>query len=217
MGTDSASGQQQGRRPSWHGELKSWLSNPLLVTVVAALLGSLLIPSITRKWQDHQKALEIQTGLVSEMSQSVSSTVAGSRFIAEGLVARSSDDPRGEQRAWNDLYRRWTTSSASIGAKLDAYFGSKVASDWQAFSSALTDYVQLSAVPGPGRESQVQQIFDYRSRLPGVRLSRPQWILLARTRSGLTFQDAYGRLGFGLLARQNELVQQVLGSHVSGF
>jgi hypothetical protein len=86
--------------------------------VVAALLGSWLLPQITRKWQDHQKALEIKTGLVSEMSESVSNAVATSRFIAAGLVARSSSDPRAEQRAWNDGYRERTTSSASVGAKL---------------------------------------------------------------------------------------------------
>ena len=62
--------------------LGTWLANPLLVTVVAALLGSWLLPQVTRKWQDHQKALEIQTGLVSEMSESASNAVATSRFIA---------------------------------------------------------------------------------------------------------------------------------------
>jgi hypothetical protein len=191
----------------------------LLVAIVAALLGSLLIPSVTRKWQNHQKALEIQTGLVSEMGQSVSSAVASSRFIAAGLIARSSSDPRVEQRAWNGLYQTWTTSGASIGARLRAYFGGKVASDWQSFSYVLTDYVALSAKPtaGSDRQSQVEEIYAYRKHLPGVRLSRAQWIQLAQTRSGAPFQNAYAQLGRGLLAQQDELVQQVLSSHVSGF
>ena len=207
------------KRSSWQSELRSWLSNPLLVAIVAALLGSLLIPSVTRKWQNHQKALEIQTGLVSEMGQSVSSAVASSRFIAAGLIARSSSDPRVEQRAWNGLYQTWTTSGASIGARLRAYFGGKVASDWQSFSYVLTDYVALSAKPtaGSDRQSQVEEIYAYRKHLPGVRFSRAQWIQLAQTRSGAPFQNAYAQLGRGLLARQDELVQQVLSSHVSGF
>ena len=96
---------------SFHSELRSWLASPLLVAVVAALLGSLLIPSITRKWQNHQKALEIQTGLVSDMSQSVSSAVANSRFIAAGLVARPSS-----QQAWNDLYSARRAARAGIPA-----------------------------------------------------------------------------------------------------
>ncbi|MGZ6691229.1 MAG: hypothetical protein ACXVHQ_27675 [Solirubrobacteraceae bacterium] len=204
---------------SWQSELRSWLSNPLLVAVVAALLGSLLIPSITRKWQNHQKALEIQTGLVSEMSQSVSSAVASSRFIAAGLVARSSQAPGAEQQAWNDLYREWTTSGASIGAKLRAYFGATVASEWQSFNYALTDFVALSARAGPGsaRQAQVAEIYAYRKRLPGVRLSTAQWRQLAQSRGDAGFQNAYAELARGFLARQDELVQRVLSSHVSGF
>lgn len=199
--------------------LSTWLSNPLLVTVVAALLGSWLLPQITRKWQDHQKALEIKTGLVSEMSESVSNAVATSRFIAAGLVARSSSDPRAEQRAWNDGYREWTTSSASVGAKLRAYFGPEVGSEWQTFTYAVTDLVLLSAkaAPGSGREEQVAEILRYADKLVAVHLSRTQWILLAKTRDGPGFQAAYAELGRGLLARRDELVQQVLDSSVSGF
>jgi len=196
---------------SFQSELRSWLSSPLLVAVVAALLGSLLIPSITRKWQNHQKALEIQTGLVSDMSQSVSSAVANSRFIAAGLVARPSS-----QQAWNDLYRDWTTSGASIGARIRAYFGPTVANDWQAYTYALTDYVGLS-VPSSDRRSQVEEIYAYRNHLRGVKLTQPQWLTLARNPGSGDFQTAYAQLGRALLARQDELVQQVLSSHVSGF
>jgi hypothetical protein len=215
----AANEHHAGSAASWHSELRAWLSSPLLVAVVAALLGSLLIPSITRNWQNHQKALEIQTGLVSDMSQAVSSAVANSRFIAAGLVARSSTRSGAEQQAWNNVYRDWTTSGATIGAKIRAYFGPSVASDWQAFTYALADYVALSAKPtsGSGRESQVEELYGYRNHLGGVRLTRTQWLLLAKTRSGDEFQNVYAELGRGLLARQDELVQQVLDSHVSGF
>jgi hypothetical protein len=199
--------------------LGTWLANPLLVTVVAALLGSWLLPQVTRKWQDHQKALEIKTGLVSEMSESVSSAVATSRFIAAGLVAKSSSDPRAEQREWNDSYRQWTTASASVGARLRAYFGAGIGSEWQTFTYALTDFVLLSAKPGPGsgREEQVAEIFRYKGKLKDVTLTREQWILLSRTREGPRFQSAYAELARGLLARRDELVQHVLDSGVSGF
>ncbi len=182
--------------------------------MVAALLGSWLLPQITRQWQDHQKALEIQTGLVSDMSTAVSSAVATSRFVAAGLVAGP-----GEQQAWNNAYRDWTTRSAAIGAKLRAYVGSDVGGEWQSFGYAVTDYVLLSAQPkaGSGRVAQVAEIYGYRDRLPGTQLSRSDWTTLAATRSGSVFQDAYAALGRGLLARQDELVERVLDSHVSGF
>src|SRR5262245_57208140 len=186
----AATEKQDEGRSSWPAELRSWLSTPLLVAVVAALLGSLLLPSITRKWQDHQKALGIKTDLVSEMSQSASSAVANSRFIAAGLVGRSSQTPGAEQQAWNDVYRDWTTQGASIGAKLQAYFGPDVSSAWRQFTYALTDYVALSATAGPGsgRRPQVEEIFAYRSKLPGVHLTRAQWQRLAGAPEGAEFE-----------------------------
>jgi hypothetical protein len=189
------------------------------VTVVAALLGSWLLPQITRQWQDHQKALEIQTGLVSQMSESVSSAVATGRFIAAGLVAQSSADPRVEQRAWNEGYRQWTTAGASIGAKLRAYLGSRVSSEWRSFTYVVTDFFLLSAKPArnSGRQDQVAEIFSYAAQLKGLHLRRQDWIVLARRRSGPAFQASYAQLGSSLLTRRDELVQQVLDSNVSGF
>jgi hypothetical protein len=220
LGGGAGTGTQQAEtRATRSAQLGHWLANPLLVTVVAALLGSWLLPQLTRGWQDHQKSLEIQTGLVSQMSESVSSAVATGRFIAAGLVAESSTDPRAEQRAWNDGYRTWTTESASIGAKLRAYVGSGVGSEWQTFTYVVTDFLQLSAnvKRDSGRVEQVREIFTYRDRLKNVHLSRQDWLVLATTRSGAAFQSAYAELGRGLLARQDELVQRVLDSSVSGF
>lgn len=191
----------------------------MLVTVVAALLGSWLLPQLTRGWQNHQKSLEIQTDLVSQMSESVSSAVATGRFIAAGLVAESSADPRAEQLAWNDGYRTWTTESASIGAKLRAYFGPSIGSDWQTFTYVVTDFLQLSAnvTKDSGRVAQVREILAYRNQLKNTHLTHGDWLVLATTRSGASFQSAYAELGRGLLARQDELVQHVLDSRVSGF
>ena len=83
----------------------------------------------------------------------------------------------------------------------------------------VTDFFQLSAnvTRDSGRVEQVREIFAYRDRLKSVHLSRPDWLVLATTRSGAAFQSAYAELGRGLLARQDELVQRVLDSSVSGF
>jgi hypothetical protein len=53
--------------------------------------------------------------------------------------------------------------------------------------------------------------------LKNVHLTRRAWLVLATTRSGAAFQSAYAELGRGLLSRQDELVQRVLDSSVSGF
>jgi hypothetical protein len=202
-------------RPSRLREFSHGLAHPLVIAVVIAVLVNWLIPQFTRKWQDHQKALEIKTGLVSEMGEAISDAVMSGRFISAGLVSRSSSDPRADQRAFNDGYRAWTTSSASIGAKIQAYFGKDLGSQWRSFSNVVTDYFQLSATPGSGRVDQVQEILKY-SELPTfVRLSRVERHALVKSNSSPTFQDAYRRLGRGVLTRGDELVQGVLDSSVS--
>jgi hypothetical protein len=188
------------------------------VAVVVALLVNWLIPQFTRKWQDHQKALEIKTALVSEMSESVSSAVMTGRFIASGLVRRSSADPRADQRAWNEGYRGWTTSSASIGAKLEAYLEkSDVGAEWRSFANVVTDYFQLSANVGPTRSAQVREIFAYRGLPKNLQLSRKDRHVLASSNSSPVFHRAYAELGRGILERRDDLVQRVLESGVAGF
>jgi hypothetical protein len=198
-------------RSSRNRDLGRWLANPLLVTVVAALLGSWLLPQVTRKWQDHQQALEIQTSLVSQMSESVSSTVATGRFIASGLVGGDVG-----QRTWNDGYRDWVTESASIGAKLQAYFGRELGAEWQSFGYVVTDFFLLSARPTSARGEQIDEIRAYQS-MPKDLLDRREWAALGRSPTDSSFQTAYADLARGLLARSDELVSRVLDSDLSGF
>src|SRR4051812_25015773 len=203
-------------RPSRVRELSHGLAHPFVIAVVIAVLVNFLIPSFTRKWQDHQKALEIKTGLVSDMGEAISNAVMSGRFISAGLVSRSSSDPRADQLAFNDGYRAWTTSNASIGAKIQAYFGNDLGSQWRLFANVVTDYFQLSARPGSGRKEQVQEMLAY-SELPTfVQLSKAERLALVKSNSSETFQNAYGRLGRAMLLRGDELAQGVLDSGVSG-
>jgi hypothetical protein len=218
-----ASGQASGAGPvedkrSLIRQLNEWLGNPLLVTVVAALLGGWLIPQITRKWQNHEKTLEIKTGLVSQMSKSVSSAVMTGRFISTGLVRGASADPNADQKAWNDGYREWATSSASIGAKLEAYFaGSDLGSEWRSFANVVTDYFQLSANVNATRSDQVREIFEYTELPNGLRLTAKGRDVLATSNSGAQFDRAYAELGRAILERRDDLVHGVLDAGVSGF
>jgi hypothetical protein len=202
-------------------QLGRWLANPLLVTVVAALLVNWLIPQLTRKWQDHQKALEIKTGLVSEMSESVSSLVSTSRFLASGLIRQAAADPHAEQRAWNNGYRDWTTHSSSIAARLEAYLPPKTAAQWRTYTNIATDYLLLSTNvdenhPSPSRIAQTSEIYNYRHHLH-PQPSQQNWLTLAHQHTGTPFQQAYATLAHALLNRRDQLIHQVLNAHINGF
>jgi hypothetical protein len=64
----------------WSAHLPGLLVHPLLLLIVGALLSSWLIPSITQRWQNHQKELEIKTNLASQISESVTGITMAVQF-----------------------------------------------------------------------------------------------------------------------------------------
>jgi hypothetical protein len=192
------------RRAPRGAALREWMGNPLVVALVSTLLVSLAIPQLTRRWQDHERALELQTALVGSMSNSASDAVISGRLLTGGLYAG------GEwQRRYNAALRQWSVDAAVVKAKLEGYFpGTGIGEDWQSYLFAVTGYVQIAApVAGPDlRIGPLKRLVP----APGI-----DWQVLAH-RSDPRFQDEYGNLGFVLLERLDTLVQAVLREHPSG-
>ena len=198
------------RRASRAAALRPWLAHPLLIAIVGAVLVNWLIPQLTRDWQDHAKGLDIQTDLVGEMSESVSTTVTNARILAQRL-----ETPAAQQQAFNDGTRTWAVRSAVIGSQLQAYFPkTEIGADWRSFAGAVESYFQLAAVRDAYRQGHVERIQTALRARVGER--SPGWRVLARQDSGPTFLAAYAQIGFALLARNDELVQRVLESEPAG-
>jgi hypothetical protein len=194
-------------------QLRQWLGNPLVVTVVSAVLVSLVIPQLTRQWQDHQKALEIQTGLVGSMSESSSDAVISGRMLASRLPQGG---PAATQRLYNDAVRSWSIQGSVIRAKLEAYFpGTGLGDAWAAYANALGNYLQLSASRDRYRPQLVAAIRVY-APLPRTR-PPVDWRVLATQDAGDRFQQSYTLLGFALLDRRDALVRAVLDEHPASF
>ena len=78
----------------------------------------MLIPQLTRGWQNHAKILEVKTNLVADMSDSVGSTTMTGRFIASGLIGKATADPNATQRAFNDARQSHNDASADYARSL---------------------------------------------------------------------------------------------------
>jgi hypothetical protein len=61
------------------------VSHPFFLLLVGALISGLLIPYFTRRWQNHQKELEIKTNLVGRISESIMSMIMTNQFIEIGI------------------------------------------------------------------------------------------------------------------------------------
>src|SRR5262245_28005345 len=116
------------------------LKHPLTVLLVGALISGLLIPTFTRRWQNHQKALEIKTQLVSELSKSIMEIIMAIQFVH--LDAKSLT-----QADFDKAYRNWEIESAVVGTQLQAYFpDTTIPAEWTTFSALVTDLYALEGV-----------------------------------------------------------------------
>lgn len=112
------------------------LRHPVLLMVVGALLTAYLIPSFTRKWQDHQRALEVRSTLASQIAASATSALMRS----DETYSR-----RRFTRADENAWLAWRIESAAVQARLRAYLAdSTLAGDWNEFVQGVQVFHLIS-------------------------------------------------------------------------
>lgn len=175
------------------GAMVELLKHPLTILLVGALISGLLLPEFTRRWQNHQKALEIKTELVSDLSKSIMGMVMATQFAHVGAKSQKQAD-------FDQAYRDWEIESAVIGTKLQAYFpDTTIPTEWTAFSALVTDFYALEGV-GPDERSRFAADLAKRLGVPSGDQGARDWLALKNA----------------ILERKSALIQQVLKAAVSG-
>lgn len=95
-----------------------------VVLVPFVLAGLAVVASwITQRLQNKRRDLEIKTKLVSEISESVmSSIMAVHLFNTLADERKRETDINKQQEELNEIYKKWIVNSSIIGTKLNAYF-----------------------------------------------------------------------------------------------
>jgi hypothetical protein len=85
--------------PAQERLMSDFLNHPFVLLLTGALLSGLLIPSFTRRWQNHQKILELKTELVSEVSESTMKLIMAvqSTHISIPVIQRKIQKQRHKQ------------------------------------------------------------------------------------------------------------------------
>lgn len=110
------------------------LTHPLVVLAIGAVLSGLIVPTLTRRWQDHAQQLQIKTDLVTGMSEATTRALVG---LAPPAGAAADTRPQ--------VYAQWSIDSAVIWSKLAAYFpGDPLVDAWSAFAQTMDDFYDLS-------------------------------------------------------------------------
>lgn len=173
------------------------LAHPLFLLLAGAVLTGLLIPALTRRWQNRQKALELKTELIGEISESITEMVMAVQFVH--LRAASMD-----QQKFDEAYREWEARSAVIGTKLQAYFPSTtIPAEWTMLSEVVTDFYALEGVANEKRRSDYSlRINEKLSALLGSQYERA---------------EDWGALKEGISMKRAEIIRKVLDSRISVF
>jgi hypothetical protein len=186
---------------------------PFLLLFATALISNYLIPEITRRWQDHQKELELKTGLVTEISESVLDIVLAAQFEEAGAATQT-------QEQYDQAYRTWEKRKAIIGSKLRAYYPkTDLGQVWDEFAEVVSE---VSALSGPTdafpREERLARLKDYFRDAP------INWDTLAKPelkKEGISQFQTFYRTWFSLrqqiLRRKDALIQRILDTKIIFF
>lgn len=107
------------------------LDNDLFLLLLGAVL-TLLGAYLARRWQEHQKGLELKDELAGDLSESIVRIVKAVQHYREhDQESDSRDDLKSEAREWE-------IKRAILGAKLEAYFpGTGISCDWRKYQEVM--------------------------------------------------------------------------------
>jgi hypothetical protein len=125
--------------PSWlRVRLGRLLGHPLLLLLVGAYISALIVPPFTQRWQTHQRQLDVQAMLTSEMTKQTSAFLTACRLAL--------DDSKYREAHLDDAWRQWETDSAVSRAKLRAYYPRRedLVQEWKALDQAVIGFHMLA-------------------------------------------------------------------------
>jgi hypothetical protein len=198
------------------------LRHPLVVgaalAILSGLLASLVIPGLTRVWQDRPNELALKEAIVERISQAATETIAqaaslastDSRTMRAGAVRTAADE----------LNRRWMVESAGVSSQVNTYFrDSAVAGEWEAFSEAVSQFI-LYARAGGDREpdrAKAERLRDLTTSVATTTFGNAEDEGARATFVRIPSGSGLSALTDVLRAWQEDVVTQILDSNAYGF
>jgi hypothetical protein len=151
------------------GAFSRLLSHPLILILIGGVISALIVPMITQRWQNHQRELDVQAELVSDMTR------RSSEFVSAVILA-DRDAPKYRHSRLEQARRRWIIDSAVIRAKLRAYYpGDELVAKWKRFGDAMFIFIGLAECPDVGYpsctdDSAIDLLSELEVPLPALRV-----------------------------------------------
>lgn len=157
----------RNRSAAWGAALRHPVVAGALLAVITGIFASILVPALTRVWQDHPRELALKRELVARMSRE-STKAVDSNFA--GLGASATRDKRVLDRA----YRRWRIESAVIGSELQTYFpDSDIYREWDEYAGIVQVLIETLALSEGGDLNSDYVAPTFREHFRDMRFENP--------------------------------------------
>ena len=191
----------------------------LIAGVITALLSGLLVPYVTRSWQNHDRELERRSAILHEelgVKSRLVNLVGGAtaNFLGASQLRSYAEPARATGlSAYDRAYVRWSISSAEIASQLAAYFpGSSAERKWSYFSQNMRNtYLLVRDHRGDERAHWLKRVHQYlqvdRKRVNGL-LHKP----LDGTSRNQTYEAALRTLLLEIQKKERFVVSVIVES-----
>jgi hypothetical protein len=135
-----------------------FLSQPLVIAILAGAFSALVIPQVTREWQDTQNERDLKQSLLEQISTSGTAAVSHGLSLANGqLLAAGGQAGESHGDVYQSLRNTWFTDRADARSRVLVYFPG-LYTCWYSFDHAIADYLSLGAGDrSPSRIANLQK------------------------------------------------------------
>ena len=125
--------------------VRRFLSQPLVIAILAGAFTALLIPEVTRQWQDTQDERNLKQSLLEQISTSGTAALSHGLSLADGhLLAAGGQPAESHGDVYQSLRDTWFTDRADARSRILVYFPN-LYTCWYSFDHAVADYLSLGA------------------------------------------------------------------------
>ncbi|MGB9168744.1 MAG: hypothetical protein WCB31_07455 [Nitrososphaeraceae archaeon] len=197
---------------------KEILSNQFLLLIVGGILTGLLIPYITTQWQNHEKELEIKTGLVSKISEHVTRMLMAIQFVEVSQSRGINSSLTNEE--YDNEYRDWKINSDIIQSQINAYFPSiDIDKSWKKFSNAVEYFYALSGTSS--QDSRINFLKKIETNLSND-INLTTWNILKNkispsndTKEIVYWEEKWGALKDQINEEKENIIQKILNTKIN--
>jgi hypothetical protein len=186
--------------------------------IVLLFIASLLVPALTKQWNDRKQELQVKESLTTDISKASADAVYGAEF---SVSQKRGAKQHAARRAAVD---NWLRERAAIDPRFLVYFAHSDADDhWFAgrghgrlgFRNAVLIYIHLACCDQE-RSGHVKRLRGYLGAVRG-----PWGVLACGPQEACQRKDGYGQaylwLGNQLLSQRRVLLDQLLEANGAGF